>query len=327
MTMTKGRIGVKPCLTGLVMGGLMIASGAASAVEWRLPTVLPEGSVQVQSLELFGQDLQVATNGRISPAIYPADSLFLTNGLLKAVQSGEVKLAALPLDTMAAWGPLFEADSLPTLASDFASARRLWGVLRKPLQEELWSRDLILLFAAPQTPRGLLGPRNLRSASDLRGLTLGGSTRLIDGIANYLGASPYRDSPRLLAEAYRSGRLDAAFLGAPEALRGAGEDSAFYPMNSWIPLTVVVAHEPTFETLTRSDQEALRRAAEAAEEQAWAAGQAQNAALIRLLQRDGLFLEAPALRQRVSDAGRAAAGDWLARAGLEGEALLRNFRN
>lgn len=325
--MTGGRKGGRLGLAGLLLGGLMIASGAASAVEWRLPTVLPEGSVQVQSLELFGQDLQAATNGRISPAIYPADSLLLTNGLLSAVQRGDVKLAALPLDSMVSWGPLFEADSLPTLASDFASARRLWGVLRKPLQEELWSRDLILLFAAPQTPRGLLGPRSLRSASDLSGLTVGGSTTLIDGIARNLGASPFRGSPRELAEAYRRGRLDAAFLGAPEALRGAGDESAFYPMNSWIPLTVVVAHEPTFETLSRGDQEALRKAAEAAEEQAWAAGQAQNAALVRLLQRDGLFLEAPALRQRVSDAGRRAASDWLARAGLEGEALLRNFRN
>ncbi len=325
--MTRGMIGTKRGLTGLLIGGLMIVSGAVSAAEWRLPTVLPEGSVQVQSLELFGQDLQIATNGRISPAIYPADSLALRNGLLHAVQTGEVKLAALPLDDMEAWGPLFEADSLPTLASDFASARRLWGVLRGPLQQELWSRDLVLLFAAPQTPRGLLGPRSLRNASGLSGLSLGGSTNLIDGIARNLGASAFHGSPRRLADAYRSGRVDAAFLGAPEALRGATGDSAFFPMDSWIPLTVVVVHEPTFETLSRSDQEALRRAAEAAEEQAWAAGRAQNAALIRLLQRDGLYLEAPALRERVGEAGRGAASDWLFRAGLEGEALLRNFRN
>ncbi len=325
--MTKGKTIWKGSLAGLLVGGLLLLSGPLAAAEWRLPTVLPEGSVQVQSLELFGQDLQAATNGRISPAIYPADSLVLTNGLLHAVQTGEVKLAALPLDAMANWGPLFEADSLPTLASDYASARRLWGVMRGPLQEDLWSRDLILLFAAPQTPRGLLGPRQLRTVNDLSGMSLGGSSGLIEDIARNLGATPRLAAPHLLAEAFRSGRLDVAFLGAPEALRGAEDDSAFYPMNSWIPLTVIVAHEPTFETLSRSDQEALRRAAEAAEEQAWAAGQAQNAALVRLLQRDGLFQEAPALRESVNAAGRQAASDWLARAGLEGERLLRNFRN
>ncbi len=314
-------------LAGLLAGSLLLAAGPAAAVEWRLPTELPEGSVQVQTLELFGQDLQVATNGRIAPAIYAADSLALRNGLLNAVQTGEVKLAALPLEAMASWGPLFQADSLPTLASDFASARKLWGVMRGPLQKELWSRDLILLFAAPQTPRGLLGPKGLTSGRDLTGMTLGGSTALTSDIARNLGATPQIGSSLMLADDFRSGRLDAAFLGAPEALRGASPNATFYPMDSWIPLTVVVVHEPTFETLSRSDQEALRRAAEAAEEQAWAAGQAQNAALVRLLQRDGLYQEVPALEESVSAAGREAASDWLARAGMPGEALLRNYRN
>ncbi len=325
--MTRAIRGGKNGLAGLVVAGLLAAAGPVAAGEWRLPTDLPEGSVQVQSLELFGQDLQVATNGRIAPAVYTADSLTLRNGLLSAVQNGEVKLAALPLGAMAAWGPLFEADSLPTLAGDYASARRLWGVMRGPLQQALWQRDLILLFAAPQTPRGLLGPKGLANRSDLSGLSLGGSTSLTEGIARNLGATPFVASPRVLADSFRNGSIDAALVGAPEALRGADENSAFYPLESWIPLTVVVAHEPTFETLSTSDQEALRRAAEAAEEQAWAAGQAQNSALMRLLKRDGLYQEAPVLEDSISAAGREAAGDWLARAGMVGEALLRNYRN
>ncbi len=314
-------------LAGVLIGSLMVAPLAAE--EWRLPTLLPEGSVQVQSLELFSHDLQAATGGRIAPSVYPADSLTLQANLVRAVQSGEVKMAALPLEAMANWGPLFEADSLPTLASDYASARKLWAVLRGPLQKELWSRDLILLFAAPQPPRGLLGPKGLTGRAGLAGQRLGGSNSLSDPLARSLGAIPVVEAPPRLAEAFRTGSINAAFLGAPEALRGAtgATSAAFYPLDSWVPLTVVVMHEPTFETLSRADQEALRQAASAAEAQAWVAGEAQNEAILRLLQRDGLYQVSAGLDQELQEAGRQVAGDWLARAGLPGEALLRAFRN
>ncbi len=314
-------------LAGLLIGSLLV--GPLAAEEWRLPTVLPEGSVQVQSLELFGQDVQAATGGRIAPSIYPADSLTLQASLVRAVQSGEVKMAALPLEAMASWGPLFEADSLPTLASDYASAGKLWAVLRGPLQKELWSRDLILLFAAPQSPRGLLGPKGLTGRAGLSGQHLGGSNSLSDSLARALGALPVVEAPPRLAESFRSGAVNAAFLGAPEALRGAAGagSAAFYPLDSWVPLTVVVMHEPTFETLSRADQEALRQASSAAEAQAWVAGEAQNEAILRMLQRDGLYQVSAGLDQDVQQAGRQVASDWLARAGLPGESLLRDFRN
>ncbi|GAB5471600.1 MAG: hypothetical protein Kilf2KO_46300 [Rhodospirillales bacterium] len=325
-TTPRGKLGP----AGLLIASLLASSPlAAAADDWRLSTLLPEGSVQVQSLELFGQDLRAASKGRLSAAVYPRDSLPLPTELLPAVQSGAVEMAALPLTAFAAWGPLYETDSVATLAGDFASARRLWGDLRGPLQQDLWTRDLILLFAIPQAPRGLVGPSDLVDSSALQGLRLGASNALASAMARRLGAAPNVGAGDVLARSLRDGSLDAAFLSAPEALLALGSAGAstFYPFDSWIPLTLVVMHEGTFEALSRVEQEVLRQTAAEAEAQAWAAGEGQNAALLRMLQRDDLYQDSPGLRAALDEAGRAVAVDWLARAGAPGEALLRAYRN
>ncbi|MEO1192292.1 MAG: TRAP transporter substrate-binding protein DctP [Pseudomonadota bacterium] len=317
-------------LSGSLAAATLLPAGTAAAAEtWSLATDLPEGSVQVQSLELFGQDLRTASSNRMSALVYPRETLALTQGLLNAVQSGAVQMAALPLSAMAGWGPLYEADSLPTLATDYPAARKLWKVLKDPLQRDLWQRDLILLFAAPQAPRGLVGGVGLGDGKSLAGLDVGTSNALASAMVQQLGATPSEAPGDLLAQALSDGRLDAAFLAAPAALKalGSGQAATFYPFRSWIPFTVVVMHEGTFESLSRADQEALRVTAAAAEAQAWAAGEGQNAALIRLLERDGLYQDAPALDTALQAAGRRVASDWLQRAGLQGEALLRAFRN
>ena len=117
-------------LLGLLLAGALAGALPLAADDWRLATQLPEGSVQIQSLELFAQDIEAASKGRIAPGVYPAEGLEGVESLVAAVQGGSVPLATLSLGELAAWGPLFEADSLPTLAGDYPAARRLWEVLR-----------------------------------------------------------------------------------------------------------------------------------------------------------------------------------------------------
>jgi len=316
-------------LAGLALVALTFLAPPASAAEWQLATRLPEGSVQIQSLELFAQDLEQASGGRFAPSIYPGGSLGSTAEPIAAVQTGQVSMAAVPLSDMADWGPLFEADSVPTLAATYADARRLWEILREPLQQQLWSRNLILLFAAPQAPRGLLGPRDLIDVQSLAGSSIGASSPTAASLARQVGAQPVIDTDLMLAERYRSGGLTAAFLGAPEALRGISDErpTSFYPMPSWIPLTIVVMNKVKFETLSRNEQEMLRLTSAAAEDQAWSAGEAQNASIQRLLSRDGILVDSAPVAQELAAAGRQVASAWLERAGIPGQRILRAYRN
>ncbi|HRD78598.1 MAG TPA: hypothetical protein PK264_22115, partial [Hyphomicrobiaceae bacterium] len=99
-----------------------------------------------------------ATEGRLRIQKAAETALALGDGptLKAAVTAGSLAIVELPMASLEVEGAIYLADQIPFLAVSFAEARTRYGALHRFLAERLSEEGLVLLYAVPRPPRGLL---------------------------------------------------------------------------------------------------------------------------------------------------------------------------
>ena len=86
--------------------------------------------------------------------------------------------------------PIFKADNIPFLASDFSSAKYLWDASRPSIEKALEENGLKLLYAVPWPPQGFYTKKPISSAADLEGLKMRAYSPTTSRLAVLLKATP-----------------------------------------------------------------------------------------------------------------------------------------
>ena len=104
--------------------------------------------------------------------------------------------------------------------------------------------------------------------------------------------------------------------------------SYFYDTQAWIPKDMTFVNKAAFDALDKPTQEALLKAAAAAEERGWAAWQEKAGWYIDQLKAKGMKVEAPspALAEGFRKIGEQLTADWLKKAGADGQAVVDAYR-
>jgi TRAP-type transport system periplasmic protein len=306
------------------------ARGAGAANRWRLATPYPEGNFQTLSTQFFAEDLARESKGRLAIDVYPNDSLMPFGSIASAVMGNQLELGEIQLSWLGPWLAAAEVDSVPYLAIDYAEARKLWAASRPVFQRLFGRLNLVLLKAVPWPPVGLASRQRLAEIGDLAGrrfLVTGPVTR---GFAKAVGAQPVELSPAQAPAAFLAGQYDALFVPVAQGLGPVPAGGiVYYDVGAWLPKNAVVMSNALYETLASKDQELLVQLAETAELRGWAASQQEYERRAATLAQLGIASEAPspALLQGLRGIGDDLARDWLARAGFDGEDILRAYRN
>jgi TRAP-type C4-dicarboxylate transport system substrate-binding protein len=145
-----------------------------------------------------------------------------------------------------------------------------------------------------------------------------------------VGAQPVELPPAQAGAAFAQGQFDALFAPVVEGLTRFQAPSPlyYYDVGAWLPKNAVVMSNALYETLSSADQGLLIALAEANEARAWAASRQEYERRLVTLAGLGATVETPAsaLMEGLREIGNRLALDWLARAGFDGEDILRAYR-
>jgi TRAP-type C4-dicarboxylate transport system substrate-binding protein len=149
-------------------------------------------------------------------------------------------------------------------------------------------------------------------------------------LAELLGASPtviqVPEVPQMFATGAVHAMITSSATGtstkAWEFVKNYYNTSAFHPKN------VVVVNQRAHSRLPKDQQEALAKAAAAAEKRGWDMSREREREANATLAKNGMTVHEPdaAMKSAFSKVGDQILGEWLKAAGADGEAIVKRYR-
>ena len=298
--------------------------------KWDLPSGYGTNTFQVQNLQAFADDVDRGSAGKLKITVHANASLFKANEIKRAVQGAQAPLGEFILSGAANENPIFGVDSIPFLATSYADARRLHDASRPVLERVLGAQGLKLLYAVPWPPQSLYSIKPVSALADLKGTRMRAYNPATSRIAELVGASPVTVQLAELPAALATGAVHNFLTSS-----ASGVDSKlwehtrhFYAVAAWLPRNAVVVNQKAFDALYRAQQDAVLKAAAAAEARGWKASEAKDAEYLQELAAKGMTIDprAEGLKRELKAVGDKMTADWLQSAGADGKAVIDAYR-
>ena len=245
-----------------------IAPGAAQAqTRWQVATAYPDGNFQTKNLREFADAAQAASGGRLQIQVHSNASLLRMPEIKRGVQTGQVQMGEILLTAYANEDPIFDADALPQLVTNFAQAKKL-SDLQKPFIEARFARQgLTLLYMVPWPAAGLYAQQEVTSLEQLRGSRFRTYSPMTNRFAQLIGAQPTLVQAAEVAQAFATGVVQAQVTSAATGVDTQAWDYArvFIPLGFTMTKNAVFISRRALEGLPRDLQDAIRAGAVRAE--------------------------------------------------------------
>lgn len=304
----------------------LAALPAAAQTTWDLPTGYAVGSFQTQNVQQFADEVARASGGKLKIVLHANGSLYKANEIKRAVQTGQAQAGEFILSGAANENPLFGVDSIPFLADSYPAAKRLADASRPALEKLLAAQGMKLLFVAPWPGQSLYSTKPVETIADLKGTKMRAYNPATSRIAQLAGAQPTTIQLAELGQAIATGTVENFLTSSASGVEMKLYESVkhFYAVNAWLPKNAVVVNRQAFDALDKPAQEALVKAAAAAEQRGWATSEQKNAEYLKELAAKGMQVAPPseALTRELRKIGTTMTGEWLKQAGADGQAII-----
>ena len=297
----------------------------ALAASWDMPVPYGDNNFHTLNHKEFAKDVEKATNGKLKLKIHPSGSLFKHPEIKNAVRSGQVPIGEFLLSRLSNENALFQADSVPFLASSYEDAAKLWELSRPAIEKLLDKEGLIVLYAVPWPPQGLYAKKEVKQVGDLKGVKFRAYNAATEQLARLAGAVPTQVEVPDIPQAFSTGRVSAMITSPSTGANSKAWDflSHYHDAQGWLPKNVVVMNKKAFRRLDKDVQEALMAAAKKAQERGWEASKKETAAKTKILKDNGVEIVAPSpeLTKGLQDIGVKMTAEWIEKAGPDGKAI------
>ena len=306
------------------------ALGTAFAqTKWDLPTGYATGSFQTENVQLFANEVDKATAGKLKITLHASGSLYKANEIKRAVQTGQTPAGEFLLSGSANENPLFGVDSIPFLATDYAQARKLYAASKPALDKLLAAQGMKLMFSVPWPGQSLYSVKAVNGPDDLKGTKMRAYNPATTRIAQMLKAQATTIQLAELGQALATGTVENFLTSSASGVENKlfEQTKFFYPVNAWLPRNATVVSQKAFDALDKTTQEALLKAASTAESRGWAVSEQKDSEFVKELAAKGMKVAAPsdALRKELMAIGESMTADWLKTAGADGKAVVDAF--
>jgi TRAP-type C4-dicarboxylate transport system substrate-binding protein len=305
-------------------------SAGAQAVKWDLPTGYGVGSFQTENVQQFANEVEKASAGRLKITLHANGSLYKANEIKRAVQTGQTQAGEFILSGAANENPIFGVDSIPFLADSYASARKLSEVSRPYVEKLLAGQGMKLLFTSPWPGQSLYSNKPVEAMHDLKGTKMRAYNPATSRIAQHVGAQPTTIQLAELGQAIATGTVENFLTSSASGIENKLYESVkyFYSVNAWLPKNAVVVNKQAFDALDKASQEAVLKAAAAAEHRGWKTSEQKDAEYLKELAAKGMKVSAPseALRRELRAIGAQMTLEWQRSAGPDGHAIIDAYR-
>jgi len=311
---------------------LMLAAPVAATAQttWDLPSGYGQNTFQVQNLQQFADDVAKGSGGQLKITVHAGSSLFKTNEIKRAVQTGTVPIGEFIVSGSANENPLFGVDSIPFLASGYAQARKLDAASKPALTKLLDRQGMKLLYTVPWPPQSLYSKTPVASLADLKATKMRAYNPATTRIAELVGAQPVTvqlaELPQALATGIAQNFLTSSASGVDSRLYE--QVKYFYAVAAWLPRNIVVVQKSAYEALDPATRKALDQAAAAAGERGWKISEQKDGEYLKALEDAGMSVDRnpTALTAALQAIGARMTEEWLDKAGEDGRAVIDAFR-
>jgi TRAP-type C4-dicarboxylate transport system substrate-binding protein len=308
-----------------------LAAGAASAqTKWNLPAAYPADNPHSENLVLFAKDVEAATGGKLQITVHAGASLFKAPEIKRAVQTGQAQMGEILLSIHENEDPIYGIDVVPFMATSFPDAMKLYKASKPAIEKKLAAQGIMLLFAVPWAPQGIYAKKELNTIDDMKGLKWRAYNVGTARIGEIVGAQSVTIQAAELPQALATGVVNS-FMSSG----GTGYDSKvweslthFYDTQAWIPKDYTIMSKAAFDGLDKATQDAILKAAAAAEPRGWKMWQDKANWYLDQLKAKGMKVQAPsdALATGFKKVGDQLTADWLKKAGPDGQAIVDAYK-
>jgi TRAP-type C4-dicarboxylate transport system substrate-binding protein len=314
----------------LIALAVTAAMPAYAQTKWDMPTPYSDGEFHTRNVKAFAEDVKKNTNGQLEITVHSNNSLIKHPDILRAVSTGQVNIAEFLLGQFANEDPVFAADNVPFVAPGYDGAMKFYNAQKPVLEKKLQGRGLRLLYAVAWPGQGLYTKDPLKSVSDLKGQKMRTYSPLTSRLAELLGCTSVQvqvtDVPQMFATGAMQAMVTSSATGT--ATKAWEFVKNYTKTNAWNPKNVVVVNERAFRALPKPQQDAIIKAAAAAEPRGWEMSKAREKEGDEALAKNGVtVVEAnKELRSALSKIGQQMAAEWEKSAGPDGQAILKAYR-
>jgi len=313
-----------------LLAGLLAVSGFVSAqTKWDLPAAYPATNFHTVNMTQFAADVDKATAGKLKITVHANASLFKAPEIKRAVQGGQAQLGEILLvNFQNEWQP-FGADGLPFLADSYDESMKLYKAQKPLLEKKLAEQGMMLLYSVAWPPQGIYSKKPINSVADLKGIKWRAYSPTTAKIAELVGAQPVTVQAAEFSQALATGVVESTMTSG-----ATGVDSKlfehlkfYYDVQAWLPKNAVIANKKAFDGLDKPTQEAVLKAAAAAETRGWAESRKVNTSTLEVLKANGMTVAPPSaqLKADMKKVGDVIMKEWLEKSGAEGKAIVDAF--
>ena len=310
--------------------GALTAQPAAAQTKWNLPAAYPSDNPHSENLALFAKDVAAATNNKLQITVHPAASLFKAPEIKRAVQTGQAQIGEVLISLHENEDPIFGVDVIPFLATSYPEAKKLWEASKPLIAKKLDAQGLMLLFAVPWAPQGIYAKKDINTVEDMKGLKWRAYNVGTARIGELVGAQVVTVQAADLPQALATGVVNAFLTSAATGYDSKAWESVdhFYDTQAWIPKNVTFVNKAAFAALDKTTQEAVLKAAAAAETRGWKMWQAKSGWYLAQLKSHNMKVQPPSpqLKAGLKKIGDQLTADWLKKAGADGQAVVDAYK-
>ncbi len=308
----------------------LVSASAFAQTKWDMPTPYPATNFHTENIVQFAADVEKGSAGKLKITVHNNGSLFKANEIKRAIQGGQAQIGEIILSGYTNEDPIFGTDGVPFLATSYAEAKKLW-IAQKPVMEaHLAKQGIKLLYSVPWPPQGIFSAKPIAAATDLKGVKWRAYNPQTSRIAELVGAQPVTIQAAELSQALATGAVSAFMTSS-----ATGYDSKvweqvkfYYDAQAWLPKNAVLVSQKAFDGLDKPTQDAVLKAAAAAEERGWKLSEEKTRFYMAELTKNGMKVEPPAaaLKADLKKVGDTMIAEWLKAAGAEGKTIYDAYK-
>ena len=315
-----------------VSATMAIAAGTSHAqIKWDMPTPYPDTNFHTKNVKLFTDDVAKASAGKLQIAMHTANSLIKHPEIKRAVQTGQVPIAELLISVLSNEAAVFAFESNPFLANSYEKQRRLWAAAKPVIEKRLDAQGITVLYSVAWPPSAIHTKKELNALADLKGVKLRSYSAITSRFAELTGATPVLVAAPEVAQAFRTGMIDAQINSSAGGVDTQTWDTTthFYNLQLIMPQNVVIVNKAAFAKLDAATQKGIRDAAASAETRGWKMSEEENVANIKTLASKGVKIIEPSgkLVAEFQEVGKKMVAEWVTKAGAEAQEILKAYGN
>jgi TRAP-type C4-dicarboxylate transport system substrate-binding protein len=308
-----------------------LSAGIAGAqTKWDMPTAYPATNFHTENADQFAKDVEKATGGKLKIQIHAGASLFKAPEIKRAVQGNQAQIGEILLVNFENENAIYGADGVPFLAASYADAMKLWKAQKPLIAAALEKQGMAILYTVPWPPQGIYTKRTLNSTADMKGLKFRAYSPATSRIAELVGAQPVTIQAAELPQALATGVVDSYISSGSTGFDSKTYEHIknWYDTQAWLPKNAIIVNKKAWDALAKSDQDAVAKAAAAAETRGWKLSEDKNGWYLDQLRAKGMTIHKPSaqLTADLKKVGETLLADWLKKAGADGKKLVDDYK-